>query len=273
MQGDWVFWATALAAGATVGSFLNVVIYRGETLWGCRPEGASRRRGDLIAPGSYCPSCQTRIAWPDLAPIISYIALRGRCRQCGAPIGLSYLTVEVLGGLAALASLAAFGFRTEALLAVIAVYFLMAIEELDRRTTYIPDQLSLPFAAIGLAANAAGLFTGFVDAAIGAGAGFLSLWGLGALYKLGRGREGLGGGDAVLLAGIGAWVGWRPLPFVVFMASFLTLGAVAAMRLRGRPLDAQSTIPFGPGLAVAGAGALFFKSENVALLARALIGP
>ena len=253
---EWVFPATASIAGLFVGSFLNVVVHRGPTLWGLVGGGPSRERGDFITPRSYCPSCRSPIARRNLIPVLSYLLQRGRCRQCCAPIALSYPIVEVLSALGAATAVFAYGATISALFAAAAVFFLIAIAEVDRRTRYIPDALSQPLLWTGLLSNINGRFSSLPDAVLGAIAGFVSLSLVAAGYRQLRGREGLGEGDAVLLAAIGAWVGWRELPLVVFGAAAATLAVVAAKAMRARNWNSEMEIPFGPGLAATGALAI-----------------
>ncbi|MBY0422291.1 MAG: prepilin peptidase, partial [Parvularculaceae bacterium] len=114
---NWVFPATAALAGLFVGSFLNVVAYRGVALWGLAGDPPSKARGDFIAPRSYCPSCKTQIAWSDLVPVFSFLLRRGRCRACAAPIPRAYPLVELAAGAGAAAAAVAYGATATAALA------------------------------------------------------------------------------------------------------------------------------------------------------------
>lgn len=253
---EWVFPATAGVAGLFVGSFLNVVVYRGSALWGLLGDGPSRERGDFVAPRSYCPSCRAPLPWSDLLPVLSYLRQGGRCRQCGAPISVSYPVIEALAAVGAAASVLTYGVTLAALCTASAIFLLIAIAEIDRRTRYIPDALSQPLLWIGLVANLDGRFTTLPSAVLGAGCGFLSLWLVASVYRWARGRDGLGEGDAVLLAAIGAWIGWRDLPLVVFAGAAATLSVVAVKAMRTRSMTLSAEVPFGPGLAAAGALAI-----------------
>jgi leader peptidase (prepilin peptidase)/N-methyltransferase len=234
-------------AGLVAGSFLNVVIHRGPSMWGLVD---GEKRGDFAAPRSYCPRCGATLGPADLVPIVSYLLLKGRCRRCRAPIPWRYPAVEALGGLVAAASLLAFGIGWPALFAAAFGMALVALAFIDLETGYLPDALTLPLAAAGLAANAFGLFATFADAAIGTAAGYLAFRAVGLLFEKIRGEEGLGEGDAKLLAAIGAWGGWAALPFVVFAAAAATLAVALARRKPAGP------IAFGPGLCAAGFVAL-----------------
>ena len=255
MMLDWVFPTTIAVAGAVVGSFLNVVIFRGAAMWGLIDQ-PSEARGDLIAPRSYCPRCRATLRWFDLIPIVSFLVLGGRCRDCRGPIPLSYISVELLCAFAAVASLVVFGVTLDALLSAVALFFLIALAETDRRTTYLPDALSMPFLWIGLLANLDGRFVPLKDAVIGAVAAYAAFALIAVAYRRLRGREGLGDGDAVLLAGIGAWCGWQVLPLVVLAGAAATLLWAGARRITAKPLAMQDAIAFGPGLCLAGGLAL-----------------
>lgn len=248
----WIIFATAFLFGLLVGSFLNVVIYRGPALWGLG-DSESKSRGDFIAPRSYCPSCGKQIRAVDLVPVASYVLLRGKCRACKAHIPLRYPIVELLGGAAALLSVAVYGPTIEAGLAAFFLFTLIALAFIDHETGYLPDALTLPLAAAGLAANITGRFASIGAALIGAAAGFVAFWALAAAYRALRGREGLGGGDAKLLAALGAWGGWTMLAPTVFAASVLALAAVAVGALMGRRIDRTTPVRFGPALCAAGA--------------------
>lgn len=248
----WIILATAAVGGLLIGSFLNVVIHRGPALWKLT-DGDRNSRGGFAAPRSYCPACRKQIRWFDLFPIISFIVLRGKCRECGAPIALRYPVVEFLGAAAALVSVAVFGATWDAALAALFLLTLIALAFIDHETGYLPDALTLPLLAAGLAANITGRFVSLKDAAIGAAAGYLAFLALAAGYRALRGREGLGWGDAKLLAALGAWCGWVMLPPIVLAASVMALALAAAGALTGRKIDAATPIRFGPALCAAGA--------------------
>lgn len=247
---DGLFLGLVFLAGLTVGSFLNVVIHRGPSMWGLIDDAP---RGDLVRPGSYCPSCRAPLGFRNLVPLASYLAQRGKCAACGAPIRWRYPLVEFLGGASAVLAVVVFGWTPAAALAAIAAFVLIALAFIDLETGYLPDALTLPLGALGLGANAFNMFVPITDAVIGAVAGYITFWAIGAVYRSMRKREGLGLGDAKLLAAIGAWTGWISLPVVIFIAAALTL-AVAALRGRAKADDA---LPFGPGLCAAGVAAIF----------------
>lgn len=251
-----VVFATIFFAGLTFGSFLNVLIHRGPTLWGLIDD---HPRGDLVAPRSYCPRCKSPLGLANLIPVLSYVAQRGRCAICSAKISPRYPVVEALGGAAALISVLQFGLTPAALAAALFAFALIALAFIDAETGYLPDAITMPLTGAGIAANAVELFAPVRDSVIGAIAGFVIFWAIGAVYERVRKREGLGLGDAKLLAAIGAWAGWIYLPLVIFLAALATLAAIALRR----GVKADDGVPFGPGLCAAGFVALFFGERAV----------
>jgi leader peptidase (prepilin peptidase)/N-methyltransferase len=271
----------ALALGLLVGSFLNVVIHRLprmlERQWRAEYEALNGNvtaavqitasvtppaRYDLIVPRSACPACNAPIAaWHNI-PVLSWLLLRGRCANCGAPIGVRYPLVELLtGGLTALVAWN-FGFGLPALCAMVVTWFLIAAAVIDLEHQLLPDSLTLPLLWLGLAASllpaavpaavpAASLPADPRSAIIGAAAGYLSLWAVYHLFRLATGKEGMGYGDFKLLAALGAWLGWQMLlPIVLASAAVGALTGIALILLRRH--DRGVPIPFGPFLAAAG---------------------
>jgi len=239
----------ALVLGLLIGSFLNVVIHRGPRLWGL-VDGDPR--GGLAAPGSYCPACKKPISWTGLVPVVSFLVQRGRCRQCGAPIALRYPIAEALGGVVAVVSVALFGAGWAALAAAVFGWALIALAFIDLETGYLPDAITLPLTAAGIFVNAFMMFIGIGDALIGAAAGYLSFRGIGLAFEKLRGKDGLGQGDAKLLAAIGAWGGWMILPTTVLIGAVATLSYILAAKAFGKKQTMDDPIPFGPGLCLAG---------------------
>ncbi len=264
----------ALIVGLCIGSFLNVVVHRLpkmlERAW--RDDCLEHEGKDvpdapaynLVVPRSACPSCGHRISALENVPVVSWLALRGRCSACKAPISVRYPIVEILGGLFAVAAVVAFGATPKGAAACVLLWTLLALALIDADTQYLPDDLTLPLLWAGLVANLFGLFTPLASAVVGAVAGYLSLWSVYWAFKLIRGKEGMGHGDFKLLAALGAWLGWKMLPLIVLLSS--VAGAVIGMALiafRGR--DHTTPLPFGPYLALAGAIALFFGPALVKL--------
>lgn len=241
----------ALITGAFVGSFLNVVIHRGPALWRLvdTPDGD---RGSLLGPRSYCPACRSPIRYRDLIPIFSYAALKGRCANCQGAISPRYPLVEALAAMHAGAALLLFGPTITALFAALFGWLLIVLAAIDGETGYLPDWLTGLLALTGLTANAVSLFVAPLDAAIGAAAGVIAFWAIGAFWQKFRGIEALGLGDAKLLGALGAWMGWEALPLIVLAGSLASLAGVAISNLRGSAVGVRDAVPFGPGLAFGG---------------------
>ena len=232
-------WAVLGAvAGAIAGSFLGTLVLR----W---PEGRGVARGRSASDG-----CGRVLGAIDLVPIVSALLLKERCRICGAKIDPLHGRVEVacavIGALACglVPGLAGAGW---ALLG----WLLLTLALLDWRHFWLPDALTLPLAFLGLTL---GLWV--TDAAlsarvIGAAAGYGVLLAVAVSYRMARGREGLGLGDAKLMGGLGAWFGWQALPFILLMAAGIGLVAVLASVALGRKITAATRVPLGTCLAVA----------------------
>ncbi|KVF73507.1 peptidase A24 [Burkholderia sp. FL-7-2-10-S1-D7] len=267
-----VQYAFAVVLGLCVGSFVNVVVHRIPVMmqraWqaeiaeatgsACTPsDDGYPPHYDLWRPRSACPHCGHVLrAWENI-PLVSYLLLRGRCRQCGHAIGVRYPLVELAGALLAAGSLAAFGPTVAALAAFGLCAALLAMSAIDIQTGYLPDSMTLPLLWAGLALNLGGTFTSLRSAVVGAMAGYLFLWSVYWLFKWLRGIEGIGFGDLKLLAALGAWMGWAALPQVVLFAAVTgaLVGLVATWRGRMR---FEEPIPFGPFLAAGGVATLFF---------------
>lgn len=246
----------AFIFGLVVGSFLNVCIYR---------LPASR---SVVHPRSQCPQCGHPIRAWDNIPVLSYLILRGRCRDCGARIPPRYPLVEILSGAFAAMAAARFGWGWQALLAYALIAALLVITFIDLDHRIIPDAISLPGIPVGLAASllAPVLNTAppawispsesIIGILAGGGSLFLVAWG----YQLLTRREGMGGGDIKLLAMIGAFIGWKGVLFTIFVASLT--GTITGMTLifwkRG---DMKLAVPFGPFLAVGAITYLFMGPE------------
>lgn len=230
--------AIGFVVGAIVGSYLATILLR----W---PEGRSASAGR-----SQCDRCGIVLRPLDLVPIVSHLARRGRCRSCGGAIDRRHLMVELLGGMVGAIALLVGGWPLGAATALFG-WWLLILAALDVDHHWLPDRLTLPLSAAGLAAAALGAGPPLIDRGAGAAAGFLVLWAIGFCYQRLRGREGLGGGDPKLLAAIGAWLGWQALPFVLLAAGVLGLAGVLAMRIAGRGVSATDRLPLGALMAAA----------------------
>ena len=269
-QERWALLSAALVFGALIGSFLNVVIYRlpvmMERAWEDElalardKTPAPRERFNLVAPRSRCGQCGHLITALENIPIVSWLALRGKCRACKTPISARYPLVELATALLFLACAWTFGPTVQILAAMLFCAVLVALTGIDLDTQLLPDQLTLPLLWIGLLLNVFGLFTRLPDAVIGAAAGYLTLWSVYWLFKLITGREGMGYGDFKLLAALGAWFGWQALPMLLLVSS--VVGAVVGIAILVVQKKGRNTaIAFGPYLAIAGLITLFFGGQ------------
>ena len=266
--------AAAAVLGLLVGSFLNVVIHRLPRMLerGWQAQCAELRgetpapaeRYNLVVPRSACPSCGHRIAAIENIPVVSWLALRGRCRACRTRISARYPIVELIAASLAALAIWHFGPTWQGLAACALLWALVTLTFIDLDTQLLPDDLTLPLMWAGLAVNVFGLFVPLHESVIGAIAGYLSLWSVYWAFKLLRDQEGMGYGDFKLLAALGAWLGWKLLPAIVLMSSAVgALIGIALMVVQQR--DHRQPMPFGPYLAVAGAVALFAGRPLVAL--------
>ena len=269
-------WLVSGIVGLCIGSFLNVVIHRLPKMLdrGWRAQCAELSGEpppelppyNLITPRSECPACGHRIAAFENIPVLSFLFLRGRCSACAAPISARYPFIELLTGALTIAAVLRFGVTPTAAAACLLIWSLIALTFIDFDTQLLPDSITLPLLWSGLLANVAGFVPGVSlrDAVVGAIAGYVALWTIYWLFKLVRGKEGMGYGDFKLLAALGAWLGWQMLPLIVLLSSFV--GAIIGIGLvvfRGR--DHQIPLAFGPYLAIAGVIALFFGRSLVSL--------
>ena len=234
--------AVAFVLGAVFGSFANVLIHR------------LPRRESIVVPGSHCPACGAPIPpWHNI-PIVSYLALRGRCRACGVRISPRYLIVEVATGGLMAGVVWRFGFSPAALRYGVLAFALLVVFFTDLEHQIIPNAITYPGTVAGIVLSAAsGTLGSSVIAAVAAGAVFLLL----GLVS----RGGLGGGDIKLAAMIGAFLGTPAVVVALFLA--VALGAAGglvlmALRLRSR----KDMIPFGPAMA-AGAMIAVFGSNAI----------
>ena len=271
--------------GLLVGSFLNVVILRlprrlehewrqqaHELLHGMQADpaavadhvggdssidataasaGEDDAPPDLVFKASHCPQCKHPLSPLDNIPLLSWLALRGRCRYCKAPISWQYPLVELLCAVASAMVAWRFGFGWQLAAALPFTWVLIAASGIDVRTQLLPDQLTLPLLWLGLLVSLVPLFVSPSAAIVGAAIGYLSLWSVFWLFKLATGKEGMGYGDFKLLGALGAWMGAMSLLPIVLLSSLI--GAVVggtALAMQGR--DRSTPIPFGPFIAAAG---------------------
>lgn len=223
------------ALGAILGSFLNVCVYR-------IPRGVS-----VVFPPSSCPSCGGRIRPYDNVPVLAWLWLRGRCRDCRTPFSFRYPAVEALTAGLFLFFVWRYGITWELLAGLVFGTAMILVTLIDYDARIIPDAITLPGTAAGILLS---LVTplAFLDAVVGAAAGFLLLLGIAWGYKKLTGIDGLGGGDIKLAAMLGAFLGWQGFFLTLFTSSLLgtLVGLVLILRKRG---GRRTALPFGTFLA------------------------
>jgi leader peptidase (prepilin peptidase)/N-methyltransferase len=273
--------------GLIVGSFLNVVIYRlpvmlerqwreqaaefGNTDAGATTVPAmSAERFNLIVPRSACPKCKAPIGALQNIPLISWLALRGRCAKCGNAISARYPLVEALTGILTAVVAWKFGFGWPALAGIVLTWFLIALTFIDVDHQLLPDSLTLPLLWLGLCASlwlpltaGAPLPVDVRSSLIGAVAGYVSLWSVYHLFRLITGKEGMGYGDFKLFAALGAWLGWQMLlPIILFASAVGAVTGIAMLTVRKQ--HRSTPIAFGPFLAASGWLMLLFGQRILA---------
>lgn len=265
LQNSTLLVALTALLGLLVGSFLNVVILRlprrleydwrsqARELLGAGEDSSQVEEPppDLVVTGSHCPQCKHKLSPLDNIPLLSWLALRGRCRYCKARISVQYPLVELLSALASAAIAWKFGFGWPLAAGLVFTWTLIAASGIDVRTQLLPDQLTLPLLWLGLLIALVPLFVSPGAAIVGAAIGYLSLWSVFWLFKLLTGKEGMGYGDFKLLGALGAWMGATSLLPIILLSSLI--GAIVgsiALAVRGK--DRNTPIPFGPFIAAAG---------------------
>ena len=273
--------ACAGILGLLVGSFLNVVILRlPERLmhaWRAQSREMLELEAqetatppDIVREPSHCPRCKHRLGALENIPLVSWLALRGRCRHCHAPISIQYPLVELLTGVCSAIVVWKFGIGWQACAGLALTWTLVALSGIDVRTQLLPDQMTLPLLWLGLLLSLVPLFVDSHASIIGAVAGYLSLWSVYWLFKLATGKEGMGYGDFKLLAALGAWMGPFALLPIVLLSSLI--GAIVGgtfLAIRGH--DRATPIPFGPFIAAAG-WVWFIAGEQLGLIYRHWFG-
>ncbi|WP_438971617.1 prepilin peptidase [Methylophaga sp.] len=263
----WV--TTTIVLGLLVGSFLNVVIYRLPVMmqneWESQcAELAGQEKSQLVfnlsTPRSRCPHCDHAISAFENIPVLSFLALGGKCHSCKAAISVRYPIIEALTGILSGVVAWYFGFSWACFGALLLTWSLIALTFIDLDHQLLPDKITLPLVWLGLFFNLFGLYTDLASSVIGALAGYLSLWSIYHLFRLATGKEGMGYGDFKLLAALGAFMGWQLLPVIVLLSSLV--GAVVGITLIVvRKHQRDIPIPFGPYLAAAGWIALVWGEQ------------
>ena len=231
-------WGPILAA-PFIGSFLGVLILR-------LPAGEP-----VVFARSACPHCGTRLSGWELVPVASYAFLRGRCRHCGQPIGALHLLVELAALAVAVWAVLADPDPAWVWIDCALGWTLLALAWIDWTSLQLPDVLTLPLLLAGLTLTLALQPEDLADHCLAAALGYLAFQGLALMYRRLRGRDGLGGGDAKLIAAAGAWCGLEALPLVVLGSAVAGLFIALGLALVGRAMTSRTQIPFGPCIALA----------------------
>jgi len=233
-----VYYLAFIIFGSLWGSFANVCIYR-------LPENKN-----VITGRSSCPNCKNKIPWYDNIPLLSFILLMGKCRLCKKPIDLQYFIVELISAISFVSIYYFFGLTLTALLLLILSIFFIIIFFIDLKHFIIPNELTFPLMIIGFIKSFdpnlnQTIFPNYINSLIGGLVGYSIIWLIIFIYKKIRNKEGMGLGDAKLLAVVGFWFGWVSIPFVIFISSVVALILVVPS-LINQSRKMSSEIPFGP---------------------------
>ena len=224
--------------GSLWGSFSNVCIYR------------LPNSGNVAKGRSFCPICKNKIKWFDNIPFFSYLFLKGKCRQCSKPISFQYFVVELLSAISFVVIFHLYGISITTLLLLILSIFFIIIFFIDLKHFIIPNLLTFPLMVIGFLKSFdpnlnQTIFPNYINSLIGGLFGYLIIWSIIFLYKNIRKKEGMGLGDAKLMAVIGFWFGWISIPFTIFISSTVAL-IIIIPSLINQSKKMSSEIPFGP---------------------------
>jgi leader peptidase (prepilin peptidase) / N-methyltransferase len=257
-----IFYIFIFLVGLSVGSFINVVIFRlplilkKEWRQQCHEfleldDKSKDEKFTLSSPASSCPKCQHKIRIWENIPVISYIFLKGKCSSCNTSISIQYPAIEAVTAILSLSIAIQFGVSWQTTVALFLTWSLISLTMIDFHTQLLPDNITLPLLWIGLIVNMFGLFSDLQSSVIGAIAGYMILWLVFHIFRLITGKEGMGYGDFKLLAALGAWMGWQFLPQIIILSSLV--GAVIGISMMiFLKHDRNIPIPFGPYLAIAG---------------------
>ena len=253
-----MFYFLAFVLGSIWGSFCNVCIYR-------LPNNQS-----IVKGRSFCPSCKNQIKWYDNIPFLSFIFLKGKCRTCSNKISSQYFLVEFISAISFVIIYHLYGISITTLLLIILSIFFIIIFFVDLKHFIIPNELTFPMMFLGFVKSFdpnlnTSIFPNFVNSMIGGILGYLLIWSIIYFYKQIRKREGMGLGDAKLMAVIGFWFGWISIPFVIFLSSILAL-LIVAPSLLNKKRKMTSEIPFGPYIILAAVFYFYFSDQLKLLL-------
>ena len=242
--------------GALWGSFANVCIYR------------LPLRGGVVKGRSFCPKCKKKIFWYENIPILSYLILGGKCSKCKKKISFQYLLVESISIFSFLLIYYFFGVSLTTILLIILFLSFIVIFFIDLKHYIIPDILTFPMMVLGFVKsfdpNLNPIFPNYINSLIGGLFGYGIIWLLILFYKKIRNKEGMGLGDAKILAVVGFWFGWVSIPFVIFLSSTIALIVVIPDLLKKKK-KLTSQIPFGPYIIIATIIFIVFKDTFLSL--------
>ena len=251
---DYLF---VIILGGLWGSFANVCIYR-----------LPLDKG-VVSGRSYCPKCKKQITWKDNIPIISYFLLNGKCRKCKKQISSQYALVEFLSILFFTIIYFLYGITFTTLLLMILSLSFIIIFFIDLKHFIIPNEITFSMMALGFLKsfdpNLNSLFPNYINSLIGGLLGYGIIWSIIYFYKQVRKKEGMGLGDAKLLAVVGFWFGWISIPFVIFISSVLALIIVIPDLIR-KSKELSSQIPFGPYIIIGTVVFIILKEHLLKLI-------
>ena len=244
--------------GSIWGSFSNVCIYR-----------LPKEQGVALSR-STCPKCKKMIKWYDNIPLISFLILKRKCRNCNFKINFQYFIVELIGALSFCLIYFVYGISFTTLLLIILTIFFIIIYFIDLEHFIIPNELTFPLMFLGAIKSFypdldTELFPNLVNSLIGGVVGYFIIWMIIFLYKKIRNKEGMGLGDAKLLAVVGFWFGWLSIPFTIFISSFIALALVVPSVLN-KSRNMTSQIPFGPYIIIGSIVYVSFANEIKSIL-------
>ena len=243
--------------GSLWGSFANVCIYR------------LPLKGGVVKGRSFCPKCKKKILWYENVPILSYFILGGKCTKCKKKISFQYLLVEIISVISFLIIYYLYGITLTTIFLMILFLTFLIIFFIDLKHYIIPDILTFPMMALGFFKsfdpNLSPIFPNYINSLLGGIIGYGIIWLLIFFYKKIRNKEGMGLGDAKLLAVIGFWFGWISIPFVAFLSSVTALIIVTPDLLK-KSKKLTSEIPFGPYIITGTFIYLLFQNEFISLL-------
>ncbi len=251
---DFIF---VIVFGGLWGSFANVCIYRFPNNEG------------VVSGRSFCPNCKIKINWYDNIPLISYLVLGGKCRNCKKKISIQYFIVETLSIILFTSIYYKFGASLTTLYLIILSLSFLIIFFIDLKHFIIPNILTFSLMIIGFIKsfdpNLNSMFPNYINSLIGGIFGYGIIWLIIFIYKTIRKKEGMGLGDAKLLSAIGFWFGWVSIPFVIFLSSIIALLSVIPSLLKNSK-SMSSQIPFGPYIIIGTLVYLFFENSFKSLL-------